>query len=135
MPDWRLLFRALREDAISIADNASPRPVGGGDISAAWRIDTDDAAVFVKTGPGNLLDMFEAEAEGLRELLAVKAVRVPDVLGCGVTAEGAYADKCSRSAVSFCRSAEASASALACSAARAATSSSEAKASSAIASR
>ena len=90
MPDWQNIFAALREDAISVADNASPRPVGGGDISAAWRIDTVDAAVFVKTGPGHSLDMFEAEAEGLRELLAVKAVRVPEVLGCGVTADGAY---------------------------------------------
>ncbi len=52
MPDWQNIFAALREDAISVADNASPRPVGGGDISAAWRIDTDDAAVFVKPGPG-----------------------------------------------------------------------------------
>jgi fructosamine-3-kinase len=90
MPDWQNIFAALRQDAISVAENASPRSVGGGDISAAWRIDTDDAAVFVKTGPGNSLDMFEAEAEGLRELLAAKAVRVPEVLGCGVTADGAY---------------------------------------------
>lgn len=90
MPDWQNIFAALREDAISVADNASPRSVGGGDISAAWRIDTDEAAVFVKTGPGNSLDMFEAEAEGLRELLAAKAVRVPEVLGCGVTTDGAY---------------------------------------------
>ena len=90
MPDWQDIFAALREDAVSVADNASPRSVGGGDISAAWQIDTDDAAVFVKTGPGNSLDMFEAEAEGLRELRAVKAVRVPDVLACGVTADAAY---------------------------------------------
>jgi len=90
MPDWQDIFAALREDAVSVADNASPRPVGGGDISAAWQIDTDDAAVFVKTGPGNSLDMFAAEAEGLRELRAVKAVRVPDVLACGVTADAAY---------------------------------------------
>ncbi|NOR66458.1 MAG: fructosamine kinase family protein, partial [Woeseiaceae bacterium] len=83
MRDWQNIFAALRQDAISVAENASPRSVGGGDISAAWRIDTDDAAVFVKTGPGNSLDMFEAEAEGLRELLAAKAVRVPEVLGCG----------------------------------------------------
>lgn len=90
MPDWRSLFAALREGGISVAENADIRPVGGGDISAAWRIDTRDAAVFVKTGSPDSLDMFEAEAEGLRELEAAKAVRVPEALACGLTSNSAY---------------------------------------------
>lgn len=90
MPDWQNIFAALREDGISVADSAPPRPVGGGDINAAWRIDTRDAAVFVKTGPAESLDMFEAEAEGLRELLGARAVRVPEVFAYAVTADGAY---------------------------------------------
>ena len=90
MSDWQNIFAALREDGISVAENANPHPVDGGDISAAWRIDTKDAAVFIKTGPVESLDMFEAEAEGLRELLRAKAVRVPEVLSCGVAENDAY---------------------------------------------
>ena len=59
-----------------------PRPVGGGDISSAWRIRSDDTPVFLKTGPANAYDMFLGEAEGLRALASAGAIRVPRVLGC-----------------------------------------------------
>ena len=62
-----------------------PRPVGGGDINAAWRIRTEQNAVFLKTGPATSYDMFLAEAEGLQELAQAAAVRVPRVLGCIVS--------------------------------------------------
>ena len=90
MPNWQNIFAALREGGIRIADDSNPRPVGGGDISATWRIDTVDSAVFVKTGGPDSLDMFEAEAAGLRELDSANAVRVPEVMGFGVTASDAY---------------------------------------------
>ncbi len=90
MPHWQDIFAALREDGIQCADKASPRPVGGGDISAAWRIETIDSAVFVKTGGTEALDMLEGEAEGLRELHNARAVRVPEILSVGVTNDDAY---------------------------------------------
>ena len=49
---------------------------------------TDDA--FVKTGPASSLPMFEAEAEGLRELAAANAIRVPAVIDCGVENGAAF---------------------------------------------
>jgi len=39
---------------------------------------------FIKTGPAKAISMFEAEAEGLRELAAAGAIRVPDVIDFGV---------------------------------------------------
>ncbi len=39
---------------------------------------------FVKTGPESYLDMFEAEAEGLRALGKARELRVPAVLDCGI---------------------------------------------------
>jgi len=39
---------------------------------------------FVKTGPASALDMFEAEAEGLRELALANAIHVPAVIDCGM---------------------------------------------------
>lgn len=41
--------------------------------------------VFRKTGPAAALAMFEAEADGLRELQSANAIRVPQVLACGVS--------------------------------------------------
>ena len=40
---------------------------------------------FVKRGPESDLDMFEAEAAGLRELETAGAVRVPKVIDYGLS--------------------------------------------------
>ena len=82
MPQWQNLFTVLREHDINVSDHDMPRPVGGGDISSAWRIRADDHNVFLKTGAASAYEMFLAEAEGLRELAGANAVRVPKVLGC-----------------------------------------------------
>ena len=68
----------------------APAAVGGGDISAAWRVTTDGGAVFIKTAPAGANDMFAAEAAGLRELAAAKALRVPQVLVQRCSAETAW---------------------------------------------
>ena len=44
----------------------------------------DMRGAFVKTGPASAIEMFEAEAEGLRELAEAGAIRVPDVIDYGV---------------------------------------------------
>ena len=82
MPEWQTLFTVLRDNDINVSLHDMPRPVGGGDISAAWRIKTEKNSVFLKTGPADSLPMFQAEADGLRELQKANAVRVPNVLGC-----------------------------------------------------
>ena len=82
MPQWQNLFTALRAHDIRVSANDMPRPVGGGDINSAWRVRAENHAVFLKTGPASSLDMFVAEADGLKELAKARAIRVPKVLGC-----------------------------------------------------
>lgn len=82
MPQWQSLFSVLREHDVNVSAQDMPRPVGGGDISSAWRIHADNQPVFLKTGSAESYDMFLAEAEGLRELEKAGAIRVPKVLGC-----------------------------------------------------
>ncbi len=91
MPDWSVINRALRAAGRRVGDDARPRPVGGGDISAAWRLDEADGPVFLKTGPASSYEMFSAEAEGLAELAAADAIRVPEVVAFGVAGDTAYA--------------------------------------------
>ena len=62
----------------------------GGDISEAFRLGDGARSVFVKTQPAARLAMFEAEAAGLAELAATRAVRVPQVVCHGVAAGRAY---------------------------------------------
>jgi protein-ribulosamine 3-kinase len=89
MSDWNDLTQALRKQGIAVAD-AKPRSVGGGDISSAWQLPAGSGAVFLKTGPREFLEIFSAEADGLRELASAKAVRVPAVLAFGESASDAY---------------------------------------------
>lgn len=60
---------------------------GGGCINRAVVLEGDRRRYFVKLNDPARADMFAAEAEGLRELAAAKAVRVPGVV-CHGTAHG-----------------------------------------------
>jgi fructosamine-3-kinase len=90
MSDWPELKAVLRSHGISIAGDAKPRAVSGGDISAAWQCSTDRGDLFLKTGPSEFLDIYAAEAEGLRALADARAVRVPKVAGVGQSGSDAY---------------------------------------------
>lgn len=90
MPDWSPIVTALRAAGVSAAADATPRPVGGGDISAAWRLEARPHPVFLKTGPASSHDMFAAEAAGLAELAAPGVIRVPQVIACEVDAGTAF---------------------------------------------
>ena len=90
MSDWRELKETLQSHGIAVLDDAKARAVGGGDISTAWRIATEGGTVFLKTGPPEFLDIFSAEAEGLRELAEADAVRVPHVHAFGSSDNDAF---------------------------------------------
>ncbi|MCB1767723.1 MAG: fructosamine kinase family protein [Candidatus Competibacteraceae bacterium] len=66
------------------------RAIGGGCINQAWWISDLDQAYFVKVNTASGLPMFEAEAAGLAELAASRAVRVPEPIGWGCAAGQAY---------------------------------------------
>lgn len=51
-----------------------------------WPFDPNDTSIFLKTGPASALSMFEAEADGLRELKSANALRVPEIIGSGIAA-------------------------------------------------
>ncbi|MFT4043453.1 MAG: fructosamine kinase family protein [Gordonia sp. (in: high G+C Gram-positive bacteria)] len=58
------------------------RPVSGGDIARAYRLDTPDGSLFLKWRPEATPDLFEREAVGLRALRAHRGreLHVPEVL-------------------------------------------------------
>lgn len=67
------------------------RTLGGGCISQASRLTGEDGRrFFLKRHRASLLPMFEAEAEGLRELAATGTVTVPEPVAWGVDGGEAY---------------------------------------------
>lgn len=66
------------------------RRVSGGSINACYRWLTEGAPLFVKIGGSAAAPMLEAEAEGLEELEAAHALRVPKVLARGQIQAAAF---------------------------------------------
>lgn len=66
------------------------RSVGGGCINNAYVIESDGRQYFVKLNHAAMADMFEAEAEGLREIAATGAIKVPQPLCWGSVDDSAY---------------------------------------------
>ena len=82
-------------EAISAASGSpfrlrSAQSVAGGSINSALRLDGETNSYFVKLNRADRLDMFVAEAEGLRELLRPGVVRVPVPLCWGELENQAY---------------------------------------------
>lgn len=76
--------------AAQIAAGTGARPgdlrstaLAGGSINRAFLLRTDAGEFFVKLNRAGRADMFEAEAEGLREIAATHSVRVPQPLCAG----------------------------------------------------
>lgn len=90
MRDWSSLARHLSAAGIAVREDATASPIGGGDISAAWRLSGEERDIFLKTGGVDSAEMFSAEAEGLQEIAGSNAIRVPEVLAVGQTADIAY---------------------------------------------
>ena len=82
-PDWRSLGLALATASGLDFHHEPAAAVGGGCINECLRWETASGPAFVKLATRDRLSMFEAESEGLRELAAAAAVRVPQVLGVG----------------------------------------------------
>ncbi|MGD8964339.1 MAG: fructosamine kinase family protein [Gammaproteobacteria bacterium] len=85
MQDWSRIAADIGAAAGLEVSADSVRPVTGGCINSAWRLVCADGHLFVKTNTSSALEMFEAEHDGLEELLAADALRVPRPLATGVT--------------------------------------------------
>ena len=64
--------------------------IAGGCINSAYRLLGEQQSYFIKLNDATRLDMFEAEADGLKGLAAARAIRVPVPLCTGVEGSQAY---------------------------------------------
>lgn len=80
----------LGEIGLPYAGPPQVRSLGGGCISAVYRVDAGKRSVAVKRGDAGSGAIFEAEAKGLNLLRTCPAVRVPAVLGHGQIGSHAY---------------------------------------------
>ncbi|MCX7093719.1 MAG: fructosamine kinase family protein [Methylobacter sp.] len=86
------------QNIIQHIESATGRPfillkiqsLAGGDINAAYRLQTEDRSFFVKLNRPERLSMFAAEAAGLQALAQTGTIRIPKLIACGNTPERAF---------------------------------------------
>ncbi|MBW4526543.1 MAG: fructosamine kinase family protein [Phormidium tanganyikae FI6-MK23] len=66
------------------------RSVSGGCINQGYRISDGNLTFFVKLNRSDQLEMFEAEALGLRHMIEAQAIRVPKPICTGIAGSSAY---------------------------------------------
>ena len=89
MPDFGTALAVLAGQGLEL-DAASARPVGGGCIHGAWRLEGRGGPVFLKTCPAASGWLLESEADGLAGLSEAGSLRVPEVLGLGIDDSGGW---------------------------------------------
>lgn len=67
------------------------KPIGGGCINEAHRLETNIGCYFIKYNSATLFPgMFGSEAQGLKILADTKTLSVPEFFGTGISGENAY---------------------------------------------
>jgi fructosamine-3-kinase len=90
MNNWQIIAEHIAQVTGKPFDPVEPRHVGGGCINMAVRLMDGEHAYFVKLNQTALLDMFEAESEGLKAMAETETIRVPRPLCSGLTNDQAY---------------------------------------------
>jgi len=66
------------------------RSVGGGCINQGYYVSGNTRTYFVKLNQASQVQMFEAEALGLKQMRETQAIRVPKPIGWGIAADSSY---------------------------------------------
>ena len=87
---WTEIAQAIKNQTgkeFAIADTQS---VSGGCINQGYRISDHDTAYFVKTNSAAQIEMFAAEALGLKQMHATQTITVPKPICWGTAANSSY---------------------------------------------
>jgi len=90
MPDWSQICQHISDTTDEPFRHTAHQPVGGGSINSAHILRDNDRVYFVKLNGVSLVDMFEAEAAGLNEMLSANVIKVPAPVCWGINDSEAY---------------------------------------------
>lgn len=88
--NWQAIIQHIESATGQPFNLVKAQPVSGGDINAAYRLQSACLSFFVKLNRPDRLPMFEAEAAGLEALAQTRSIRVPKVIVCGQTSKHAF---------------------------------------------
>lgn len=88
--DWQLFEATLTQDLGVDVSIRSATPIGGGDISRAYHLKTNQIDFFAKLNTPDAAEMFRVEWSGLVELSSVESLRIPEPTSVGIAQNTAY---------------------------------------------
>lgn len=90
MPDWAIINQHISKATGQTFTNHDTQAVDGGCINSAYALSDGGRTFFVKLNHASRLDMFEAEAAGLNDILHSHSVCAPAPLCQGIATDEAY---------------------------------------------
>lgn len=87
---WHIIEQAISDatqNSFTVTEKSS---VSGGCINNAFTVQGENDSFFVKLNDADLLDMFEAEFEGLSEIVQSNTISVPEPICNGVAEDSAF---------------------------------------------
>ncbi|MCG7919921.1 MAG: fructosamine kinase family protein [Candidatus Thiodiazotropha lotti] len=90
MNDWQIIAQHIAHATEAPFSPLEPKMIGGGCINTGVRLNDGERSYFVKLNRSSLLDMFEAESEGLQALADTHTIRVPRPVCSGVSGDQSY---------------------------------------------
>jgi len=90
MSDWQRIARHIADTTGEPFSPGPPRRIGGGCINTTLQLSDGGRHYFIKLNRADLLDMFEAEAQGLGEIAASETIRVPRPICSGALGGQSY---------------------------------------------
>lgn len=90
MAPWEAIASSISDTTGESFAVREQHSIGGGCINSAYRIADGERRYFVKLNSKDGLTMFEAEADGLREMAAAGAIKVPEPVATGLAEGQAY---------------------------------------------
>src|SRR5262245_48070895 len=90
MEPWQDVERSIREAAGASFSLESRSAVSGGCINECFRVRGSGHTYFVKLNNPEKVEMFAAEAAGLREIARTKTVRVPEPVCHGASSAACW---------------------------------------------
>ena len=87
---WQAIGKAIRGATGDDFAVRKCRAIGGGCINSTHMVEDGARRFFVKLNFVSGLSMFEAEADGLREIAGIGVIRVPNPVCTGVAEESAF---------------------------------------------
>ncbi|MDP3483234.1 MAG: fructosamine kinase family protein [Sulfuricella sp.] len=87
---WQAIGKAIRVATGEDFAVRKCRAIGGGCINSTYSVEDGARRFFVKVNRVSGLSMFEAEADGLREIAGAGVIRVPSPVCAGVAEDSAF---------------------------------------------